>query len=129
MAFWSMRLFPAQPMTAERMAAMQSGEMRGPFEASGSRRLPTMLLGSAPTVPPSFSDRPPTEATASRLRPFDLDNDTGETYLHAKGDVHAFSRRLASCDRNLLAGNQGSWPQGGRRRCGGNHRGADDAEQ
>ena len=36
---------------------------------------------------------------------------------------------LLLVDRNLLAGNQGSWPQGGRRRSGGHHRGADDAEQ
>ena len=94
------------------------------------RRLTTMLFRSR--VPPSphrsLIVLPP-RATACRLRPFGLDNDTGRTQLHAWENGNAFSRRLASCDRNLLAGNQGSWPQGGRRRSGGHHRGADDAEQ
>jgi NAD(P)-dependent dehydrogenase (short-subunit alcohol dehydrogenase family) len=40
-------------MTAERMAAMQSGDMKELFEASGSRRLPTMLFGPLAIIVPA----------------------------------------------------------------------------
>ena len=43
-------------------------------------------LGSAPTVPQSSLIVLPPWTTACRLRPFDLDNDTGRTYLRAKGE-------------------------------------------
>ena len=49
------------------------------------KTLPTMLFG--PLARFSSPHRSlivlPSRATACRLRPFDLDNDTGGTYLHA----------------------------------------------
>jgi hypothetical protein len=48
----------------ERNRVRATGYVAHSFEASASRRLPTMLFGSRP---PSFSDRPPTEG--DRLPP------------------------------------------------------------